>query len=119
MDVCTQDYSKDIFIQDTPKPHPEYATPSTNDEPTLQIAWKDPQISLCVEPQTLKFIGYIKHHKVIVLIDSGNTHNFIHKRVVEENHCFVFSIPIFQIVIANSGMMMKCGVLSSLYIIFK
>jgi hypothetical protein len=30
-------------------------------------------------PQTLKLIGYIKHQKVIILIDSGNTHNFIHR----------------------------------------
>jgi hypothetical protein len=29
-------------------------------------------------PQTLKIEGYIKNKKVIVLIDSGSTHNFIH-----------------------------------------
>jgi hypothetical protein len=29
-------------------------------------------------PQTLKIEGYIKKKKVIVLIDSGSTHNFIH-----------------------------------------
>jgi hypothetical protein len=32
-------------------------------------------------PQTLKLIGYIKHQKVIILIDSGRTHNFIHRRI--------------------------------------
>jgi len=30
-------------------------------------------------PQTLKLIGYIKHRKVIILVDSGSTHNFIHR----------------------------------------
>jgi hypothetical protein len=29
-------------------------------------------------PQTLKLIGYIKHRKFIILVDSGNTHNFVH-----------------------------------------
>jgi hypothetical protein len=29
-------------------------------------------------PQTLKIEGCIKKKKVIVLIDSGSTHNFIH-----------------------------------------
>jgi len=29
-------------------------------------------------PQTLKIKGFIKHHPIVVLIDSGNTHNFIH-----------------------------------------
>ena len=33
--------------------------------------------------QTLKSGGYIKLHKVVVLVDSGNTQNFICKRVVE------------------------------------
>jgi hypothetical protein len=32
-------------------------------------------------PQTLKLIGYIKHKKVIILVDSGCTHNFIHHRI--------------------------------------
>ena len=32
-------------------------------------------------PQTLKLIGYIKHYKVIILVDSGSTHNFIHHRI--------------------------------------
>jgi hypothetical protein len=31
--------------------------------------------------QALKLIDYIKHFKVIVLIDSGSTHNCIHGRV--------------------------------------
>jgi hypothetical protein len=59
-------------------------------------------------PQTLKLMGYIKHQKVIVLVDNGNTHNFIHKTVVEEAHCFVHLVHNFQIMIA-SGVMMKCG----------
>jgi hypothetical protein len=43
----------------------------------------DPLISLHAltsfyAPQMLKLIGYIKHIKVIILVDSGSTHNFIH-----------------------------------------
>ena len=33
------------------------------------------------KPQTLKIEGYIKKKKVIVLIDSGSTHNFIHSKI--------------------------------------
>jgi hypothetical protein len=32
-------------------------------------------------PQTLKIIGYIEHRKVMILVDSGSTHNFIHHRI--------------------------------------
>jgi hypothetical protein len=30
-------------------------------------------------PQTLNIVGYIKKKKVMLLIDSGSTHNFIDK----------------------------------------
>jgi hypothetical protein len=83
------------------------------EEAPLQAPPEEPQISLhalssFLTPQTLKLIGYIKHHKVIVLIDSGSTHNFIHRRVAQDTHCYVCPISNFQIMIANGGMM-KCG----------
>jgi hypothetical protein len=59
-------------------------------------------------PQTLKLIGYIKHKKVIILVDSGNTHNFIHRRIAQETMCYIFAVNNFQITIANGGSM-KCG----------
>jgi hypothetical protein len=59
-------------------------------------------------PQTLKLIGYIKHRKVIILVDSGSTHNFIHRHIAQETHCYILSINNFQIMIANGGSM-KCG----------
>eukprot|EP00253_Pinus_taeda_P036412 PITA_36412 len=48
-------------------------------------------------PQTLKIRGFIKHCPVVVLVDSGSTHNFIHQRVVEVVHCFVRAVSNFQI----------------------
>jgi hypothetical protein len=59
-------------------------------------------------PQTLKLIGYIKHRKVIILVDSGSTHNFIHRRIAQETHCYIHVVNNFQIMIANGGSM-KCG----------
>ncbi len=38
-------------------------------------------------PQTIKIEGQIKKKKVIVLIDSGSTHNFIHCKVAKELNC--------------------------------
>lgn len=32
-------------------------------------------------PQTLKVVGFLKNQKVIVLINSGTTHNFINKKL--------------------------------------
>ena len=35
-------------------------------------------------PKTIKIEGHIKEKKVIVLLDSGSTHNFIHCKVAKE-----------------------------------
>ena len=58
---------------------------------------KEPVISLhalagIYAPQTLKIRGFIKNRRVVVLIDSGSTHNFIHWRVVEVVHCLVRAV---------------------------
>jgi hypothetical protein len=54
-------------------------------------------------PQTLKIEGYIKKKKVIVLIDSGSTHNFIHCKLAKALNCFIYPVPEFQVMIANGG----------------
>jgi hypothetical protein len=59
-------------------------------------------------PQTLKLIGYTKHRKVIILVDSGGTHNFIHHCIAQETRCYIHDVNNFQIMIINGGSM-KCG----------
>jgi hypothetical protein len=54
-------------------------------------------------PQTLKIEGYIKKKKVIVLIDSGSTHNFIHYKLAKALNFFVYPAPEFQVMIADGG----------------
>jgi hypothetical protein len=43
-------------------------------------------------PQTLKLIGYIKHRKVTILVDSGNTHNFSHRCLSQEANLYIYAI---------------------------
>ena len=54
-------------------------------------------------PQTLKIEGHIKKKKVIVLIDLGSTHNFIHGKVAKELNCFLYPAPECQVMVANGG----------------
>jgi hypothetical protein len=44
-------------------------------------------------PQTLKIEGYIKKKKVIVLTDSGSSHNFIHYKLAKSLNFFVYPTP--------------------------
>ena len=54
-------------------------------------------------PQTIKIEGQIKKKKVIVLIDSGSTHNFIHCKVAKELNCFLYPALECQVMVANGG----------------
>ena len=54
-------------------------------------------------PQTLKIEGHIKKKKVIVLIDSGSTHSFIHCKVAKELNYFLYPSPECQVMVANGG----------------
>jgi hypothetical protein len=54
-------------------------------------------------PQTLNIEGYIKKKKVIVLIDSGSTHNFIHYKLSKALNFFVYLALEFQVMIADGG----------------
>ena len=53
-------------------------------------------------PQNIK-IGHIKKKKVIVFIDLGSTHNFIHCKVAKEVNCFLYPTPECQVMVANGG----------------
>eukprot|EP00253_Pinus_taeda_P026505 PITA_26505 len=58
-------------------------------------------------PQTIKIEGQIKKKKVIVLIDSGSTHNFIHCKIAKELNCFLYPAPKCQVI--NGGMINFSG----------
>ena len=100
--------SEDVPEEDVTIPLVEYPSlPDATQEPV------DPLISFHAltgfsAPQTLKLIGYIKHRKVIILVDSGSTHNFIHYRIAQETNCYIRAANNFQIMIANGGSM-KCS----------
>jgi hypothetical protein len=105
--------SEDISEEDVETPFVSESPESTDITPPSDPPEVEPIISLNAltnfsAPQTLKLIGYIKHQKVIILVDSGSTHNFIHCCIAQETHCYIHAINNFQIMIANGGSM-KCG----------
>ena len=52
----------------------------------------------CTTPETLNIEGHIKKKMVIMLIDSGSTHNFIHCL-----NFFLYLAPECQVIVANGG----------------
>jgi hypothetical protein len=101
---------EDILEEDVETPLVFESPESTDITPPSHPPEVEPVISLndftsFSAPQTLKLIGYIKHRKVIILVDSGNTHNFIHFRIAQETHCYIHAVNNFQIMIANGGSM--------------
>ena len=56
-----------------------------------------------ITTQNLNIEGHIKKKKVIVFIDSGSTHNFIHCKVAKELDCFLHPAPECQVMVGNGG----------------
>jgi hypothetical protein len=83
-------------------------TPLVSESPEVEPVISLNALTGFSTPETLKIINYIKHQKVITLVDSGSTHNFIHRRIAQETHCYIHAVNNFQIMIANGGSM-KCG----------
>eukprot|EP00253_Pinus_taeda_P009546 PITA_09546 len=54
-------------------------------------------------PQTIKIEGHIKKKKVIVLIDSGSTHIFIHCKIAKELNCLLYPAPKCHVMVASRG----------------
>ena len=105
--------SKDILEEDVETPLVSESPKSTDRTSPSDPSELEPVISLndligFSAPQTLKLISYIKYRKVIILVDSGSTHKFIHRRIAQETHCYIHVVNNFQIMIANGGSM-KCG----------
>jgi hypothetical protein len=105
--------SEDVSEEDVEAPLVSVSLEPTDITLPLDPPEVEPVISLNAltgffAPQTLKLIGYIKRRKVIILVDSGSTHNFIHRRIAQETNCYIQAANNFQIMIAN-GESIKCG----------
>jgi hypothetical protein len=105
--------SKDILKEDVETPLVFESPKSTSitppsDPPEVEQIISLNSLNVFFAPQTLKLISYIKHRKVIILVDSGSTHNFIHHHIAQETHCYIHAINNFRIMITNGGSM-KCG----------
>jgi predicted aspartyl protease len=80
--------SKDVDvspIEETPQAYDH--TPPSNPPEVEPLILENALIGFSYL-QTLKLIGYIKHRKVIILVDTGSTHKFIHPHIAQEiNFC--------------------------------
>ena len=47
--------------------------------------------------------GFLKKLPLTILIDCGNTHNFIDPRISKQDDCFVHPCSSFEAIIANGG----------------
>jgi hypothetical protein len=103
--------SEEILEEDEETPSMFESTDITppSDPPEVEPIISHNALTGFSAPQTLKLIGYIKHWKVKILVDSGNTHNFIHRYIAQETHYYIHAVNNFQIMIANGGSMKRGG----------
>jgi hypothetical protein len=77
------------------------------------IEYNTPRISLAAitsitQTQTLKLKGHIKNDNVIVLIDTGSTHNFLNIKIARKLKLFVYPVPNMKLMVAEGKQNWKC-----------
>jgi len=65
-----------------------------------------PRISIAAitgiaQPQTLKLKGYIKKQSIIVMVDSGSTHNFVDVNVAKILNIFAYPVADLKVMVAD------------------
>jgi hypothetical protein len=103
-DVSEEDVEAPLVSE---SPEPTEITPPS-DPPKVESIISLNSLTVFSAPKTLKLIGYVEHRKVIIIVDSGSTHNFIHRHIDQETNFYIRAVNNFQIMIAN-GRPMKCG----------
>lgn len=54
-------------------------------------------------PQAMRVHGCIKRHPVVILIDSGSTHNFVDPKVAKDIGCHMQANEPFNVMVENGG----------------
>ena len=81
-------------IEDTPEFSPE-----VDDESIPQVSLS--AMTGILQPQTLKLRGHIKKNNVMVLIDTGSTHNFLDSTMAKRLNIFTFPMPNMKVMVAD------------------
>lgn len=97
MDVNSTPEMEDLVLEEPSKEETHEQPFLVHDMVKHATSTKEAIISLHVllggsTPQTLKIKGYIKYHQLVVLIDKGNTHKFIHRAKAKALHIFIHPV---------------------------
>ncbi|XP_038704764.1 uncharacterized protein LOC120000718 [Tripterygium wilfordii] len=93
----------------------------TNVVEELQPTAMQMELSVCAyygiadfqEVKTMKVEGTVKTHPVIVLIDSGSTHNFVSSKLVKQMGWQLEKTAEFKVMIADGGQVLSMGCCTS------
>ena len=61
------------------------------------------------QPQTLKLKGHIKNNNVVVLFNTGSTHNFIDVNVAKRLNLFIYLVRNMKVMVADGKKIKKSG----------
>lgn len=68
----------------------------------------DPEISLnaisgSLSPRTIRLEGWVKNQRVVILIDSGSTHNFLDPSILKKIQVEVLQTPRLQVKVVDGA----------------
>jgi hypothetical protein len=99
-----------LLIEDETDPLDDHKEPNQPEENHPNITQPDPYFHLSTQavtgkfsPQTLRFKGLIRGELVMVLIDTGSTHNILQPRIATQFNLPTEPIPNFSVMVGNGN----------------
>ena len=78
---------------------PPTGPPSQDDQPEISLH----ALARVTAPQTMRVRGYFKKLPLMILIDSGSTHNFINPQIAKQADYFIHPCSNFEVMVSNGG----------------
>jgi len=90
------------------------ATLVLDDQNCEVLVGEEPEISLNAitgtpSPKTMRLIGFLKLHRVIILIDSGSTHNFVDSKLIAQLGIIPHNHNSVKVRVANGEVVLSPG----------
>ena len=65
---------------------------------------------------TIRVMGRIKHKSLVILIDSGSTHNFVDTSLFSQLHILVDTSQVLEVMVANGEVLRTQGLCEAVFL---
>lgn len=97
-----------------PVPEPPDLTQANSEDPQMELHLSLNALKGANGVDTIKFIGHIGEISVQILLDGGNSNNFLHPKLAHFLHLPIEPAPFFKVLVGNGNTLAAEGLVKHL-----